>query len=340
MNKTQKRNLIITICIMLALAVLMLFGAFFNPLIEKMFANNFKVVSNQNSLLVHYISVGNADAIAINLPDGKVAFIDAGTGRKSVTVLDYVKNNVLLGNSNKIDYIFLTHTDEDHIGNAKKLIERYNVGTVYMPATEADTNVYTELKNYVENHNINTKEFLGATDIENGYKIEILGPVTVKKTDSNASCPIIKLTYKDTSFLFASDVPTYTEQKYITEYGEQLDADILKVAHHGSKSSSSLDFLQKVTPDIAVISCGEGTTAEVGAIVLENLSKVGAQVVRTDKVGNIVIKVKDDLKMYTGNISITNLSLDYRNVLIIVEVVLGVQCLLIVVIKKKKVHKK
>ncbi|MCQ2556216.1 MAG: MBL fold metallo-hydrolase [Clostridia bacterium] len=332
--------MIVTICIMLALGVLMLFGSFFNPLIEKMFANNFKVVSNQNSLLVHYISVGNSDAIAINLPDGKVAFIDAGTGRKSVTVLDYVKNNVLLGNSNKIDYIFLTHTDEDHIGNAKKLIERYNVGTVYMPATEADTNVYTELKNYVENHNISTKEFLGATDIENGYKIEILGPVTVKKTDSNASCPIIKLTYKDTSFLFAGDVPTYTEQKYITEYGEQLDADILKVAHHGSKSSSSLDFLQKVTPDIAVISCGEGTTAEVGAIVLENLSKVGAQVVRTDKVGNIVIKVKDDLKMYTGDISITNLSLDYRNVLIIVEVVLGVQCLLIVVIKKKKVHKK
>ncbi|MCQ2564400.1 MAG: MBL fold metallo-hydrolase [Clostridia bacterium] len=318
----------------------MLFGSFFNPLFEKIFANNFKLVSNQNSLLVHYISVGNSDAIAINLPDGKVAFIDAGTGKKSATVLDYVKNNVLLGSGNKIDYMFLTHTDEDHIGNAKKLIERYNVGTVYMPATEADTNVFTELKNYIENHNISTKEFLGAVDIENGYKIEILGPVTIKKTDSNASCPIIKLTYKDTSFLFAGDVPTYTEQKYITEYGTQLDADILKVAHHGSKSSSSLDFLEKVTPNIAVISCGEGTTAEVGEIVLENLSQVGAQVVRTDEVGNIIIKVKDDLKMYTGNISITNISLDYRNVLIIVEVVLGVQCLLIIFIKKKKVHKK
>ncbi len=340
MSKTQKRNLIITICIMLALAVLMLFGSFFNPLVERVLANNFKLVSNQNSLIVHYISVGNSDAIAINLPDGKVAFIDAGTGKKSATVLDYVKNNVLLGSANRIDYMFLTHTDEDHIGNAKRLIENYSVGTVYMPATEADTNVYTELKNYIENHNISTKEFLGAVDIENGYKIEIFGPVTIKKTDSNASCPIIKLTYKDTSFLFAGDVPTYTEQIYVTEYGTQLDADILKVAHHGSKSSSSKEFLEKVTPNIAVISCGEGTTAEVGEIVLENLNNVGAQVVRTDEVGNVIIKVKDDLKMYTGNISVTNLSLDYRNIVIILECVLGVQCILIIVIKKKKVHKK
>lgn len=336
MSKAQKKNLIITLCVMLAVAIFMAFGNLINPAIQLSLSKDFKLASNVNCLMVHYISVGNSDAIAINLPDGKVAFVDVGTGKKNSTVMDYVKNNVMVGKTNaKIDYMFLTHVDEDHIGNAKRLMEKYAVETVFMPATESDTDTYLEFKNYVAENNINTKAYLGCEDIENGYKIEIFGPVTIKQTDANASCPIIKITYNGTSFLFAGDVPTYTETKYVENYGPQLDADILKVAHHGSASSSSLVFLQKVSPNLAVISCGEGTSATVAESVLENLKTVGTEVVRTDEVGNIVVKIKDNLSLLTGNVTITNLSLDYRNLMFIIECVLGVEVVLILVIRKK-----
>lgn len=165
--------------------------------------------------------------------------------------------------------------------------------------------------------------------------MKVYGPY--ESSDTNDSCPIIRLEYLETSFLFTGDISTDIEEKLLTNYYENIDCDIIKIAHHGSKYSSSLEFLQAVSPEYAVISCGKNSYGHPTDTVINNIIEVGSSVLRTDLQGNILFSVveQNSYDVLTGDYIITGLILDYRFFVLIIDIILLVS-ICVLIFKKEK----
>ena len=321
-----------------------LFYNFLNPFVLKAF-KHFNIVSNKNNLLVHFIDVGQGDAMAINLPDGKIMLIDSGPQSSGSTLTKYLDEKVLSGYKNNfIDYLVLTHADADHTGSALKLVQNYSFGTIYLPVEienykYADT--YKNFRNYVDEHNFYTKYNQNGVKIEqNGYKIEFFGPIRDYK-DTNDACSVIRIEYRNSSFLFTGDIPSEVELEMIEEFGSALDSDILKVAHHGSKYSSCKEFLSVVSPNYSVISCSGKDFGHPTEEAITNLKQAGSQVLRTDIDGNVLFVVGKgyNLSLLTNDYTITSLILDYRYIVLIIDSVIIVNIIIIVFKRTKRSRK-
>lgn len=332
------RKKIIPIVIFISIITLIcLFAPVLNPAINSLLLNC-DVISAKDSLIVHYVSVGQGDAMAINLPDGKIMLIDMGTVEHSVTFTNYIDDYVLSRNHDKVlDYVVLTHADNDHTGGALRILQNYSIGTLYIPNIDGEASEYYNAKDYWESKSINTQYHTDGTVIKNNdYKIEFFGPLSEDNTNDN--CPIIKISYLGYSFLFTGDISSEVEEEFITTYGNILDCDVLKVAHHGSKYSTSINFLNTVTPSYAVISCGVNSYGHPTDTVLNNLDAVDSSVLRTDLDGNIAFVVNDyGLNYLTNEYLITNI-VDYRVYLFVLDLVL-IGNLIIVIIKHKNKDK-
>lgn len=321
MVKKQKKKIIITAIVMVLVALTLVFSPMISGYARKVLLNNFNIVSSHDNMIVHFISVGQGDSAAINLPDGKVLLIDAGPTDSAATLTNYLTQNVLgRKTSDTIDYLILTHADLDHYGGALRILKNFDVGTVFMPLIDGTGPTYENFKNYVQkNSNYVTieKDYLIK---ENGYSIKFLGPVV--NDDENNSCPVVKVSYNERSFLFAGDIDQPTEKLFMNVYAEELDCDVLKVAHHGSKYSSSSEFLESVTPKFSVVSVGENIYGHPTEEVLSRLELSGSETIRTDENGNIIFVVGEcyDLNVLTGTFVITNLDIQYYYLVIVVEV--------------------
>ena len=338
MNLKQKRKSIIILSVFLAvLTLLCAFYSLINPKILKMFDEKLKIVSSKNATMVHFISVGQGDAAAINLPDGKVLLVDAGSVDSNVTFTKYIQEKVLGSKRNKkIDYLVMTHADADHIGGVLKLLKIFDVQNIYMPVVTKETDTFQELYDYIYNHEINRIDIMDAVDIESeNYSVKFFAPVN--STTANDSCPLVKLITENKSFLFTGDISESAEKQFVTKYGEELDADILKVAHHGSKYSSSMEFLAAVSPEYSIISCGENSYGHPTEQAISNLISSGSSVYRTDLDGNMLFvkSNKYELSFHAGAYTITPLSLNYCVLILPIDVVIVV-CIIDVVIKKNK----
>ena len=138
-TKQKIKNLIILGVVILILSITCIFKSFFNPIVINFFVNEFDLVSIDKNILVHFINVGQADAAAINLPDGKVLLIDSGSESNNTDYVNYLKENVLHTKRNSyIDYLVLSHADMDHVGGTLKLLNEFNVGTVFLPKIASD----------------------------------------------------------------------------------------------------------------------------------------------------------------------------------------------------------
>ncbi len=263
--------------------------------------------------------------------------IDTGAVDSSVTFTNYIDDYVLArNNDNNIDYLVLSHSDNDHTGGALRLLKNYNIDTIYIPNVDGDANNYLDAKAYWTTNNYNTiyhSEEIIITGKD--YKIEFFGPLSEDNTNDN--CPIIKLSYLQYDFLFTGDISTEIESEFVSVYGDELDCDVLKVAHHGSKYSSSMEFLRIVTPKISVISCGKNSYGHPTDIALKNLNSVNSKILRTDLDGNILISANDLGMFYvTDDYMITNI-IDYNVYLLVIDVLLLVE-LVIVIVKYKKTN--
>ena len=340
MTKQKIKNLIILSIIVVFLAISCVFYQKINIFTHKFMFNN-GIVCKNNNLMVHFISVGQGDAIAINFPSGKTMLIDSGSRNASVEYVNYLKSNVLNNSrSNKIDHLVLTHADADHIGGTLKLLQTFNIGTVYLPYVESDTETYVEIKETVIN-NSNFEILKGELDVEDSdVKITTFQLTEIEET--NDSCPVIKLEYLNKSFLFTGDISKDAEQELLKNNTENFNADVLKVAHHGSSSSSSEEFLQVVSPDYAIISVGENEYGHPTEEVLNHLHDVQTKVLRTDEDGNILFVVGKhyDLSYICDNFYITNLTLDYRFFVLCVEISLAVIAVIVVIKKPKQTSSK
>ena len=336
-KKHSKTSKIITLfVIILIISVPCLFFNILNPLIVKFLEKNFAVVTSRDDLLVHFVNVGQGDSIAINLPDGKLAVIDAGPINSTNVLISYLNDRVLnYKHDKKIDYLILTHADADHIGGATKVISTFDIVNIYMPTIPADTATYLNLCRAVEEKNCNVFNYSNPLDVGVNYSLKSFE--TLDYTDTNNSCPLIKLKFMSKTFLFTGDLEAKAEKRYVELYGDELDVDVLKVAHHGSKYSSCEEFLQQVTPQYSVISSGN-KYGHPNEETLERLVDANSQIVRTDTVGNVMFVVGKNynLDLLTGYYTVSGFIFDYRIIILIIDGVLIVNIIAIAIRKEKK----
>lgn len=241
--------------------------------------------ADNSTFAVHYIDVGQADASLV-LCDGEAMLIDGGNASDSSLIAAYLnKLNITC-----IDYIVCTHAHEDHVGGLSGALSVVQVKNVLAPKTEASTKAYQNFKRKAEEQGLTIKHPLcGDTFNLGSSTAKILGPVSKTGKKTNNTSIVLKITYGSTAFLFTGDAETEEEHEII-DSGAALSADVLKVGHHGSDSSTSYVWLREIMPTFAVISVGKNNYGQPSDAVLSRLNDAGAEILRTDMLGDIIIQ--------------------------------------------------
>ena len=245
------------------------------------------VIHNDSQMEVIFFDVGQGDC-ALVISNGETLLIDTGNNDKEKIVREYLEN----AGVERIDYLIATHPDSDHIGGMDIVLEHFECKTVIMPDVYTDTKTYEELMNLIDEKGISiTFPRVGDT-YELGdaiFTIIAPGENDYGNNTNNYSVGII-LEFGSTRFLFAGDAEGAAERDMLST-GIDLTADVYKVSHHGSSSSSSQAFLNAVDPVYAVISCGKNNTyGHPHAETLANLADMDTMVYRTDELGSIRVK--------------------------------------------------
>lgn len=238
-------------------------------------------------LTVHYIDVGQGDSILVQLPSGQTILIDGGTASAGYTVVSYLNS---LGIP-RIDHLIATHPHEDHIGGLITVLKEIPVDKVYMPRATHTTRTFENLLLLIQEKGLRiTAAKAGvALDIGQGASATFVSPAGESYDNLNNLSAVLRISYGDTSFLFTGDAEALSEREMMAS-NLSIRADVLKVGHHGSNTSTSEAFLGAVMPTLAVISVGGGNTyGHPHLEVLARLAKHGVQVYRTDINGTVVV---------------------------------------------------
>lgn len=250
-------------------------------------------IPENGEAMFHFIDVGQGDATLITTPDGNV-LIDTSEPSAKDQLDDYLKTAGI----KKIKYLVLTHPDADHIGNAKFIIENYGVDTVVLDSeNDATTKTYENLLIAIDEKGVEILDVKGIKDEKDvsntrfnvgALSFVVLGPRKDYK-DPNENSLVIQAIYGDTRVMLTGDAESKNEADLVVKC--DLKSDILKVGHHGSNSSTTDEFLDKVDPKIAIISCGEDNDyGHPHDEVVKKLTEKGITIYRTDKDGSVIYK--------------------------------------------------
>lgn len=249
-------------------------------------SSNSKLESDEteNNLSVHFIDVGQGDAIFIELPNNESMLIDAGEQKYSEKVIKYIKN---LGYET-VSYVVGTHPHSDHIGGLEDIVKNFKINNIFMPKVSTTTKTFENLLLSIKNNGLKittAKEGLKIVE-KNNILVTVLSPIEEKYSNLNNYSVVILLEYKNKSFLFMGDAEAEVE----VALKGNISCDVLKVGHHGSNSSTSTDFLKMSDPKYAVISCGKGNIyGHPHKETIEKLKKAGTEYMTTEDCGNIVM---------------------------------------------------
>ena len=278
------------------------------------------------TLEVKVLDVGQGDCILITFPDGQVMVMDIGSELGSTSPWNVIDGELKAKGIDTIDYMFLTHTDYDHSREVAKLAENYQIKSFYFPVANMDTSstwekAYNAAKSetYVENGETKQAQFnenVGVFRLETTswrmkcYSFDEEDYPNVKKSSDaetkNSVSPICLLEYADRTIVLTGDANFETEEYILAKgYLNNIDADVLKVGHHGSKSSTSDEFLDKIDCEYAIISCGADN--DYGHPTSQALNRLAdytdvtpdddfngfAEVYRTDEDGTITVRVDE-----------------------------------------------
>ncbi|SHI81540.1 MBL fold metallo-hydrolase [Desulfosporosinus lacus] len=260
-----------------------------------------QTVTGTNGILqVHFIDVGQADSILLISPDGESILIDGGNNDDGPEVVSYLKSQGV----KELSAIVATHPHEDHIGGLDSVIQSIPPKTVYMPNVSPNTRTF--------------EDFTAAVNISGAKKVQAKAGVSLNGPDimgiflapNNSSyeelnnySAVLKVTYGKVSFLFEGDAEDISEEEMLRNR-QNLKATVLKVGHHGSKSSTTSEFLKAVSPQYAIISVGaDNEYGHPTATVLDRFAEAGIEVFRTDQSGTIVASTDGEVIKFDKNVS-------------------------------------
>jgi len=250
------------------------------------------LIARTQGLSVHFFDVGQGDAILIQERDNVQVLIDGGPSSAVLSKL----GSAMPSGDNNIELVIMTHPDKDHVAGLVDVLKRYNVQTVLATMVPHALGEYQEILAIIQEKKIPVIIAHAPQRIllEDGSYLDVLYPFDVgiieKEDKTNSTSVVTRLQYGSSSFLFTGDLETGQETELVYK-NVNLNSEVLKVGHHGSKSSTGEAFLDAVKPNIAVISVGKNNTyGHPNQEVLSRLQDKGVRVFRTDMQGDIVLE--------------------------------------------------
>lgn len=244
----------------------------------------------RDGLLIAFLDVGQGDAIFIEAPNGNQVLLDAGPNNKVLREL----SKIMPFYDRSIDMLIESHPDKDHIGGFVEVLRRYNVGLAMEPGVRSKSAAYKELNNLIAKKNI--RKILARrgmrVDFGDGVYLNILFPDRdLSNVNTNTASIIAKLVYGKTSFLLTGDSPKAIENYLVSIDGKRLKSDVLKVGHHGSRTSASELFFGYVSPRYAIILAGKNNRyGHPHKETIDLLNQFEIPILSTINLGTIKIK--------------------------------------------------
>ncbi len=241
------------------------------------------IFADENTLNVYFIDVGQADSILLE-NKGHYMLIDAGNNEDGPKLVNYFNEQDI----KEFDYVVGTHAHEDHIGGMDDIIKNFKINNFYMPDAITTTKTFEDVLDALEETNVifQTPKVNQTFNLQD-TTITTLS-VTADEKNLNDTSIVLKVKHGTNTFLFMGDASTKIEKNLLNK---DIKSDVLKVGHHGSRYSTSLEFLKKVSPEYAVISVGENNTYKhPHEEILKRLEEQNIQIYRTDKQGTILAK--------------------------------------------------
>ena len=251
----------------------------------------FSMQTKSGVLTVAFLDVGQGDAIFIETPNGTQMLLDGGPNKKVLRQMA----SLMSFYDRSVDVVMISHPDMDHIGGVPDVLDRFEAEYMIIPGVGSDTDVYEKMMSVMQEKDI---ELLYARrgriylDADHGVYLDILFPDRdVAGFDKNLASIVAKLVYGDATFLLMGDSPKSIEDYLITIDPAVLDVDVLKLGHHGSKTSTGEIFLGYTSPDYAIISAGGNNSyGHPHEEVLAKLEQFDIEYFETAKIGTIVFE--------------------------------------------------
>ncbi|MBQ6624399.1 MAG: MBL fold metallo-hydrolase [Clostridia bacterium] len=290
-RKNKLTVIIFSICVIISL-ILTVSDKFFDGFGWDELSENAGIVGNVEisdyPISVHFIDVGQGDCTLVTSEFGNI-LIDSGENEYKNNVISYLRNLRI----EKIDYLIATHPHSDHIGSMYGVVDNFEIGKFYtseLDERDIPTSMaYENLLNSLDRKEVDSSYIEYGDSFELGeIRCEVLAPVETIVGNLNSMSVVLKLTYKDFSVLITGDAEK-DEEKSILKTGCNLESDILKVGHHASISSSSIDFLEAVNPKYAVISCGKDNKySHPHKKTLDKLDNLSIEYFRIDEISTVI----------------------------------------------------
>ena len=244
----------------------------------------------ESGLLIYYLDVGQGDSAIITCDD-EILMIDGGDSGQSQFIYSFLRNTL---DVDHIDVMIATHPHADHVGGLAAALNACSVDVLYASEIDYDTDTWQSVLQYANEQGTQIIIPVAGDEFSIGEAhVEILGPLWYHN-DLNDMSLIVKITYSGSSFLFVGDAE-WEAEKDLLDAGMDLSADVLKVGHHGSGTSTSDPFLQAVSPTYAVISVGANNNyGHPDEDILAKLEDAEINVMRTDQLGTIKCLCDED----------------------------------------------
>ncbi|NLB61737.1 MAG: MBL fold metallo-hydrolase [Clostridiales bacterium] len=241
----------------------------------------------EGELQAYFLDVGQGDSILLISPNDKTMLIDAGTSKSYKTIQSKLEELKI----EKLDIVIATHPHADHIGSMTSVIENYEIESFYLPECDTDTKTYTNMMNALDEKEIEYEYLYANMDLawDDTVKIQVLSPIEGVNYGSitNNYSIMLHFAYGSSSLLLSGDGEKKAEENVLENF-EDIEADVLKLGHHGSDTASTREFVLAVNPSLAIISLGEdnkyGHPHKTTLDLLEELNKM---ILRTDTSGTI-----------------------------------------------------